>query len=77
MSLINQFNKIENIKAIYNNMKFIIKNDFPEIGVYLYVFEKGKCIADYLQDDSSLCKEVALEKYGVPMDIFWQESEDD
>ena len=48
MSLINQFNKIENIKAIYNNMKFIIKNDFPEIGVYLYVFEKGKCIADYL-----------------------------
>lgn len=35
MSLINQFNKIENIKAIYNNMKFIIKNDFPEIGVYL------------------------------------------
>ena len=76
MSLINQFNKIENIKAIYNNMKFIIKNDFPEIGVYLYVFEKGKCIADYLQDDSSLCKEVALEKYGVPMDI-WQESEND
>ena len=75
MSLINQFNKIENMKAIYNHMKFIIKNDFPEIWVYLYVFQKGKCIADYLQDDSSLCKEVALEEYGVPMDI-WQESED-
>lgn len=57
-------------------MKFIIKNDFPEIGTYLYVFEKGKCIADYLQDDSLLCKEFALEKYGVPMDI-WQENEDD
>ena len=64
------------MKAIYNNMKFIIKNDFPEIGAYLYVFEKGKCIADYLQDDSFSCKEVALEEYGVPMDI-WQESEDD
>ena len=23
------------MKAIYNNMKFIIKNDFPEIGTYL------------------------------------------
>ena len=57
-------------------MKFIIKNDFPEIGTYLYVFEKGKCIADYLQDDSLSCKEFALEKYGVPMDI-WQENEDD
>ncbi|WP_291584739.1 hypothetical protein [Bacteroides sp.] len=64
------------MKAIYNNMKFIIKNDFPEIGTYLYVFEKGKCIADYLQENSFLCKEFALEEYGVPMDI-WQENEDD
>ena len=40
MSLINQFNKIENMKAIYNHMKFIIKNDFPEIGVYLYVSKR-------------------------------------
>ena len=45
------------MKAIYNNMKFIIKNDFPEIGTYLYVFEKGKCIADYLQDYSLFFKE--------------------
>ena len=74
--ILNKINKIKKMKAIYNNMRFIIKNDFPEIGAYLYVFEKGKCIADYLQDDSLSCKEVALEEYGVPMDI-WQESEDD
>lgn len=68
--------KLKKMKAIYNNMTFIIKNDFPEIGAYLYVFEKNKCISDYLQNDISSCKEVALEEYGVPMDI-WQESEED
>lgn len=32
-----------------------------------------KCIADYLENDISLCNEVALEEYGVPIDI-WHEN---
>lgn len=51
-------------------MKFIIENDLPEIGSYLYVFIDNKCIADYLENDISSCKEVALEEYGVPLDIW-------
>lgn len=32
-----------------------------------------KYIADYLENDISLCNEVALEEYGVPIDI-WHEN---
>jgi hypothetical protein len=39
---------------LYNKSKdkqFIIEQDDPEVGFYLYVYENEKCIADYLQDD--------------------------
>jgi hypothetical protein len=46
-----------------------IKND-PSVGFYLYVFEDGKCIRDYLQDTLELAMKYALEDFGVPKDAW-------
>ena len=41
-----------------------IKHD-PSVGFYLYVFEDGKCIRDYLQDTLELAMESAWKDFGV------------
>lgn len=52
-------------EAVIDDKIFRIEEDFPEVGAYLYVFEKGKCISDSLQDNVELCKTIALELYNV------------
>ena len=58
--------------AEYKKLFFKIEEDYPEVGAYLYVYQQDKCIKDLLQDTIDVCKEVALEEYGVPIDI-WKE----
>jgi hypothetical protein len=52
----------------FNGRKFKIEEDYPDVGVYLYVYEGNKCIKDYLQNDIETCMQVALEDYDVPLD---------
>ena len=59
-------------KTEHDGLTFKIEEDFPEVGVYLYVYEKEKCIKDFLQNTILDCKQVAFEKYRVPMDK-WEE----
>lgn len=40
--------------------------------IYLYIYHDGKGIYDYLQDSWEICKELALEYFGVPIDS-WKE----
>jgi hypothetical protein len=42
----------------------------PLVGFYLYVFENGKCIRDYLQDTLELAIEFAWEDFSVPKDAW-------
>ncbi len=51
----------------YNGKRFIIEEDLSEAGAYFYVCDGEKSICDYLQDSISVCKELANEKYFVPM----------
>ena len=44
----------------------MIEPDLPDVGVYLYVYENGKCVRDFLQNDVLTCIEVAFQDYGVP-----------
>jgi len=60
-------------KAILENKEFLIEEDNQDVGFYLYVYENGKCIKDYLQDTLEIVKNIALENYNVPLDI-WQET---
>jgi hypothetical protein len=55
------------LEVEYNGIKFKIEEDRPEVGAYLYVYCNNKCIKDILQDSIEICKEVALEEFGVPM----------
>ena len=52
--------------AEYNNLTFVIEEDLPEVGFYLYVYENGKCINDFLQDSLEECKDFALQEFNVP-----------
>lgn len=58
------------MKAEYNSLTFIIEADLPEVGVYLYVYENGRCIYDYLQGSIEMCREFAFEKFNVPKNIW-------
>lgn len=53
-----------------DNTIFRIEEDYPEVGVYLYIIENGKYIKDYLQDSIEACKSLALEEYGIPVDSW-------
>ncbi|WP_293716009.1 hypothetical protein [Thiolapillus sp.] len=54
-------------------MKFIIEEDLPKVGAYLYVYEGDNCVFDCLQDSIDICKEIALEQYNVPLES-WKNS---
>ena len=58
--------------AIYNGKKFVIEEDNPDVGYYLYVYENDKCVKDYLQNSLAIAKECAYEDYSVPINI-WKE----
>jgi hypothetical protein len=57
----------KNLKSRY----FIIKHD-PSVGFYLYVYENGQCIRDYLQDTLILAKDMAFEDFQVPHEAWKQ-----
>ena len=57
-------------ESTQGNYTFRIEEDYPEVGVYLYVYEVGHCIEDYLQNDIDTCKAIALEEYNVPIDSW-------
>lgn len=58
----------------YNGKQFRIEEDFPEVGVYLYVFQDGKCIIDDLQNDIETCKQIAFEDFQVPLNNWVQKN---
>ncbi|MCH4897157.1 hypothetical protein E0494_10665 [Marinilabiliaceae bacterium JC040] len=60
-------------KAEYKELTFKIEEDYPEVGVYFYVYKEGKCIKDMVQDTIDTCMEIAIKEYGVPID-FWIEN---
>ena len=56
--------------SIYDNKKFVIEEDYPEVGYYLYVYKDNLCVFDSLQDNVFLCKEIAYQKFNVPLDSW-------
>ena len=56
----------------FNGKRFVIDEDLPDVGAYLYIYEGEKCIQDTLQDTVEMCKEVALEDFDVPLN-GWKE----
>lgn len=58
------------ITAIHNGSRFQIVSDKPEVGVYLYVYDNGRCVHDELQNDVETCKDIAFEDFEVPKDAW-------
>jgi hypothetical protein len=63
------FAEPENLKP----RRFVIEHD-EKVGFYLYVYEKDRCIRDYLQDTLELAIDMALENFQVPKDS-WRRSD--
>lgn len=55
-----------------DGLKFIIVEDLPNIGFYLYIYKDDKNIRDELQDTLQICKMSAFEDWGVPYNA-WKE----
>ena len=54
-----------------SNRRFLIEEDLPEVGWYLYVFdESGKCVADQLQDSIDIIMEIAKDNYNIPKESW-------
>lgn len=55
------------LECSFEGKRFKIEEDRPEIVWYIYVFDsKGKCVADYLQNDLESAKSFAFEELRVP-----------
>jgi len=52
-----------------------LKPGIPDqFGFYIYVYENGRGIADYLQDTLEIAKSFTQEKFGVSLDA-WKQTE--
>ena len=60
--------KYRKYKAEFTGKIFMIEQDLPEVGWYLYVYEDGRNTYDYLQDTLEIAMSQAEEDFGVPMD---------
>ncbi|MDR0770188.1 MAG: hypothetical protein LBE75_03195 [Burkholderiales bacterium] len=60
--------KFDIYESIQDSRVFKIEEDYPEVGAYLYVYENGQCIHDYLQDNVEMCKAFAFEEFNVSID---------
>jgi len=57
--------------ATYKDQRFEIVEDLPEVGFYLYVYDKyNNCIADFLQNSEIIAKEFAFEEFNIPIDSW-------
>lgn len=61
--------------AEFNNRRYEIIVTSPDPGSYIYVYDNGKNIYDYLLMSAEECKEFALDEWGVPLDQ-WKEASD-
>ena len=59
--------RFKKFEVEHNELKFKIEEDYLEVGVYLYVYEKNNCVKDFLQNDIRTCKELAYEEYKFPL----------
>ena len=62
--------KFKVYEYLQDNRIFKIEEDYPEVGAYLYIYENGQCIFDYLQDNIKMCKEFAFEKFNIPINSW-------
>lgn len=58
---------MKTLEVTYSDYKFIIEEDLPEVGTYLYVFKDGKSVNDFLQKNVETRMELAYEKYNLPI----------
>jgi hypothetical protein len=57
-------------KAEKDNLSLLIDEDFPHVGWQMYVWKDQKGIYDTVQNTLEICKEVAFEEWGIPIDIW-------
>ncbi|MBK8574587.1 MAG: hypothetical protein IPN90_02530 [Elusimicrobia bacterium] len=63
------------LSSTVGERKFVIQQDRPEVGFYLFVYENNKCVQDHLQDDLETVKRFALEEFSVPYESWRPEEE--
>lgn len=65
-------NPFKKFSADRDGLSFVIDEDLPGVGWYLYVYDNGSCVKDSLQDSLEDCMDLALTEFGVPIES-WRE----
>lgn len=60
------------LESVFGEFQYIIEEDLPEIGAYLYCYKSGECISDYLQNSIEDCKDFAQQEFGIAISS-WNE----
>jgi hypothetical protein len=58
--------------AYWNSTRFEVEHD-PVAGWYLYVYQKGECVKDFLQDSELQAKRQAAEDFDVAFSLWHEE----
>jgi len=66
--------RFKKLVSYRDDKKFIIDEDLPKVGAYLYIYDGDNCIFDCLQDSIEICKAIALDEYNVPLES-WKNSD--
>lgn len=57
--------------AKYKGLKYVIEENAPEVGFFIYVFDdQEKCIDDFPMENLEEAKAFALQMFGVPAEIW-------
>lgn len=57
-------------KVRFGNYTFILEQDLPHIGWYIYVYDGKKCIYDNLQDNRDIAIDVLFQEFNCPRDLW-------
>lgn len=61
---------LEKQEIEFNEYKFVLEQDLPDVGWYVTVFYDGKSVYDTLQDSKELAIEIIHQKFGCTKDLW-------
>ncbi|MHC9510466.1 hypothetical protein [Kangiella sp. M94] len=61
---------LEKQEIEFNEYKFVLEQDLPDVGWYVTVFHGDDSVYDTLQDSKKLAIEVIYQKFGCPKDLW-------
>jgi hypothetical protein len=57
-------------ETVWDNATYVIEEDSPAVGAYLYCYENEVCVGDFLQNSIEDCIAFAFVEFGIPVESW-------